>query len=346
MDGIVLRVSCAVKRRLRKDMKGCRDAGLIRRYLIVMNRINGRSITETARVVGVATSTVKRVTARFKQAGLVGLMDRREDNGQTKLDEHCLGVLAQLVASNPDDHGWLRPTWTRELLVETMRKKTRVTMNVSTMSRALKMIGARRGRPLPIVRGTWSKAATTRRIRMIHGLIDTLPSDEVAVYQDEVDIHLNPKIGLDWMMRGQQKEVVTPGKNVKRYLAGAMDAVTGQLVWAESTRKNSDLFIALLRKLLEAYPAAKKIHVILDNCRIHSSRITQSALAAFEGHVVLHFLPPYSPEHNRIERLWQDLHAQVTRNHRCENMTVLMRRVRGFMQKRDNQAKRQLRIAA
>jgi len=43
----------------------------------------------------------------------------------------------------------------------------------------------------------------------------------VAVYEDEVDIHLNPKIGLDWMGLGQQKEVVTPGKNVKRYLAGA-----------------------------------------------------------------------------------------------------------------------------
>jgi hypothetical protein len=37
----------------------------------------------------------------------------------------------------------------------------------------------------------------------------------VAVYEDEVDIHLNPKIGPDWMTRGQQKEVMTPGKNEK-----------------------------------------------------------------------------------------------------------------------------------
>ena len=27
------------------------------------------------------------------------------------------------------------------------------------------------------------------------------------MYEDEVDIHLNPKIGLDWMGYGQQKEV-------------------------------------------------------------------------------------------------------------------------------------------
>jgi hypothetical protein len=30
-----------------------------------------------------------------------------------------------------------------------------------------------------------------------------LPADEVALYEDEVDIHLNPKIGPDWMVAGQ-----------------------------------------------------------------------------------------------------------------------------------------------
>ena len=54
--------------------------------------------------------------------------------------------------------------------------------------------------------------------------MEDLPEDEVAVYEDEVDIHLNPKIGLDWMVTGQQKEVLTPGQNEKRYLAGALNA--------------------------------------------------------------------------------------------------------------------------
>ncbi len=31
-------------------------------------------------------------------------------------------------------------------------------------------------------------------------------------YEDEVDIHLNPGIGADWQLRGQQKRVVTPGR--------------------------------------------------------------------------------------------------------------------------------------
>ena len=53
------------------------------------------------------------------------------------------------------------------------------------------------------------------------------------------------KIGLDWMVRGQQKAVPTPGQNVKRYLAGALDVRTGLLTWVEGERKASALFVAL-----------------------------------------------------------------------------------------------------
>ena len=44
------------------------------------------------------------------------------------------------------------------------------------------------------------------------------------MFQDEVDVNLNPKIGCMWMPRGEQAEVVTPGNNEKRYLAG-LDAL-------------------------------------------------------------------------------------------------------------------------
>ena len=40
------------------------------------------------------------------------------------------------------------------------------------------------------------------------------------MFQDEVDLNLNPDIGCMWMPRGEQAEVVTPGTNVKRYLCG------------------------------------------------------------------------------------------------------------------------------
>jgi len=50
--------------------------------------------------------------------------------------------------------------------------------------------------------------------------------------------------------------------------------------------------------------------------------------------IVLHFLPPYCPDENKIERLWRDLHSEVTRNHTCRTMNELMDNVRAFLQER------------
>jgi len=247
-----------------------------------------------------------------------------------------LSKLYRVVRATPKAYGWRRPTWTRELLVATMVRLTGVRIHVATMSRALAQIKARRGRPKPTVGCPWAKAAKTRRLNRIAEVLATLPRRERAFYEDEVDIHLNPKIGCDWMVEGQQKEVPTPGKNHKRYLAGALEVRTRVLIWVEGERKTSYLFLDLLDKLRQHYPEAPRLHLILDNYRIHSSDIVNAALRGYlGGQIVLHFLPPYCPEHNKIERVWQDLHANVTRNHRCATMKKLMVEVRYYLHKRN-----------
>jgi transposase len=340
MPLIVPKVPWSVKEKMRKQFQKCKIASVRIRYLIVFNLWKGRAVREIEPILAVHNTTIYRVARRFRERGEMSLWDGREDNGEEKLTETFLGLLNEAVRSSPLNHGWRRPTWTRELLVETMVRKTGIRIHVGTMSRALALIKARRGKPRPTVKCPWHPAAKTRRLNKIHQFIAALPRDEVAVYEDEVDVHLNPKIGLDWMGLGQQKEAVTPGKNEKRYLAGALDIRTGEIHWVEAEKKDSWLFLDLLKKLTVVYAAAKLIHVILDNYGIHSSNIIAIALAHFAARVRLHFLPPYCPDYNRIERLWQDLHANVTRNHQCPSMIDLMREVRYYLRKRNRQTSR------
>jgi len=340
MSAILGLVRFSVKEKLCIHLRRCTHAAVRIRYLVVINLLNGRSARQTAEVLGVHNTTVYRVARRFRAHGEWALWDAREDNGDAKLDETFLATLHRVVRATPTQYGWRRPTWTRELLVETLVRQTGVRVHVATMSRALVLVQARRGRPRPTVGCPWAKAAKTRRLNRIRHLLATLPRRHVAVYEDEVDIHLNPKIGLDWMVRGQQKEVVTPGQNVKRYLAGALDIRTAQVHWVEGERKTSALFLALLNQLLRTFARAPVIHVILDNFRIHDSKIVHAALSGYGGRIQLHFLPPYCPNDNRIERLWQDLHANVTRNHTCSNMVELMREVRYYLRKRNRNARK------
>jgi transposase len=322
--------------------RGSPDAGLRVRCKIVLALVRGSSPTDLVRSGMATSSLVYDVMHRFIDQALLGLADRREDNGESKVTEEYEAELFAVVPGSPRKHGYRRPTWTQELLILVLQKRTGIRISRTTMSRLLKRLQIRLGRPKPIVGCPWKKRRRLKRLREIRALIETLPEDEVVLYLDEVDIHLNPKIGPDWMLRSTQKTVLTPGKNQKRYLAGALNARTGRLTWVEADRKNSQLFILQLWQLVgRDYPQAKRIHLILDNYRIHSSLQTQAALARLDGRVVLHFLPPYCPDHNRIERVWRDLHDNVTRNHQCRTMKELMSEVYHWLKKRDRQLQRQ-----
>jgi transposase len=139
------------------------------------------------------------------------------------------------------------------------------------------------------------------------------------------------------MLQGQQKSVLTPGQNQKRYLAGALNVHTRRLTWVESDHKNSVLFISLVDHLLKSHRGIRKLHLVLDNFKIHSSRAVEAAKLRWQTRVEFHFLPPYCPDHNRIERFWKDLHDNVTRNHTCSSMDELMMRVNNYLNSR-NQA--------
>jgi transposase len=311
------------------------EAEMRMRCKIVRNLTRGERPTCIHQVLGCARAQVYRVAERFCTAGVQGLVDRREDNGAPKVDEDYELVVLAAVMGSPPEHGYQRPTWTQELLILVAAEQTSVTISTSTMSRLLTRCGARLGRPKPIVACPWPKAKKTRRLNEIRRLIADCPRHAAVLYVDEVDIHLNPKIGPDWMLCGQQKQVLTPGQNAKHYLAGALDAHRGRVVWVDGPRKTSALFIALVDHLLKsAAQRGKVIHLVLDNFRIHTSKAVAAAQARWGARVVLHFLPPYCPDHNRIERLWKDLHDNVTRNHTCATMSELLPRVNSYLELR------------
>lgn len=341
-----------VQRELRADGQRHPNVMFCQRCKIIMNMVKGHALTSIQQHLDCSYSTVQRVAHRFVQEGPAGLVDRREDNGETKIAEEHEAFLLLAAGGSPRDYGFDRPTWTLELFVAVLGEQEQVQVSNSTMSRTLARLKIRCKHPKPFVLCPWEKRKRQRRLNKIARLVETVPRDEVILYVDEVDIHLNPKIGLDWMPCGVQKTVLTPGQNKKRYLAGAFNPRSGRLTYVESDRKDSDLFIdQLWTSVLEDYPNAKRIHIILDNYRIHSSQRTGIALAALADKVTLHFLPPYCPDHNRIERVWKDLHANVTRNHRCSSMDELMVEVRKYLKTRDQQlqhkyANKNLRIAA
>jgi hypothetical protein len=117
------------------------------------------------------------------------------------------------------------------------------------------------------------------------------------------------------MRRGIQTQVVTPGKDKKWYLAGALDYVTCKILHVTGEHKSHALFLALLERIERAFPASvvSRIDVVADNYKTHKTPEAKSWLESHQR-IELLWLPTYRPRANPVERVFGDvprhLHAQ------------------------------------
>lgn len=287
------------------------------------------AVGEIAAMVDCVRSTVYTTLYRFEDEGLDGLLDKRLCAQPRKATAEVRRALLRYLDETPKAYGWQRSTWTLELLSRQLHEDAGVQLSFSHLRAVLRQEKCRRGRPRPALR----IPVKGRReiLDKIERVVEQASCEHEVFYVDEADIDLNPRIGLTYMKQGQQPLVLTPGQNVKYYIGGALNARTGAVLYAHGPRKNSDLFIDALRVLSNAYRRAKTIHLVLDNYIIHKSAKTKRVIERLGGRIQLHFLPPYSPEHNPIERLWKQMHDHVTRNHRHKSMPELWNDVTRFL---------------
>jgi transposase len=75
---------------------------------------------------------------------------------------------------------------------------------------------------------------------------------------------------------------------------------------------NANSTIQFFQRIEQAYPEKSRIHVFCDNARYYKNKQVQKYLKVSK--VELHYLPPYSPNLNPIERLWKWMKEVVIYN--------------------------------
>jgi putative transposase len=276
-------------------------------------------------VLFTSSSTIARWQQRYQAGGLEALAGRPPGR-RPWISWHWAGVVVRWVTErSPRDFGFLRSRWTCGLAALLLWSCFHRAVSRETVRRWLHQAELVWRRPRPVLRRQDPRRRA--KLRALRRLLAHLPADEVALFQDEVDINLNPKIGSMWMRRGQQAEVETPGDNQKRYLAGSMNWRTGTLWVTEGAKRDGELFVRHLEDLRRRLRRYRVIHVICDNARFHQAakcKRLQEYLQRWGHRIVLHYLPLYAPEANPVERVWWHLHDEITRNHQCHTLEELL----------------------
>jgi putative transposase len=301
------------------------DPEVRRRAQMILWLDDGWSWSEVAAGQYCSSRTIDRWVKRYQQGGVEALADKRRGR-RSPLGPWIMALVVGWVTHwRPTDFGFLRSRWTCESLAVLLLNVASIRVGRETIRRWLHRENLVWRRPRPVLRPEDPRRAAI--LRELRCLLRNLPLDEIAVFQDEVDVNTNPKIGSMWMIRGEQAEVETPGNNQKRYLSGSLNWRTGDLIVTEGRKgegRNSVLFLRHLEDLRTRLRCYRRIHVICDNAIFHDSRAVHEYLAVHGDRIVIHFLPKYAPDLNPIERTWWHMHEEITRNHRCQTMDELL----------------------
>lgn len=159
-------------------------------------------------------------------------------------------------------------------------------------------------------------------------LRDSLPANETICFIDGVHPTHNVQPTYGWIKKGVRKEIPTNSGRSRLNLSGALDIISHKIVVQADKTLNANATISFLRKIEAAYPDKVTIHVFSDNARYYKNVEVQGYLKT--SRIVLHFLPPYSPNLNPIERLWKWMKERVIYNTYYSGFEEFASAVMGF----------------
>ena len=154
--------------------------------------------------------------------------------------------------------------------------------------------------PEPPDRDDWEKQR-----EIFGGELITLLQDPACdvFFGDEAGFEGDPRPRAKWVKRGSRPTQGYFGGHVRQNVVGAVNPATGQLVSLIVPHCDTQVFQLFLDTMAQEAPASpgRKVMLVLDNASWHKTKSLQWR------HIEPVYLPPYSPDFNPIERLWQHL---------------------------------------
>jgi putative transposase len=310
------------------ELRAARYGYLLALHILLLCA-QGRTPSEIASFLLCSRSSVYRVVAAYLR-GERWVAEVTDSSAPPRRMPSLQRSLLSIIKCAPATFGWCRTRWSCAALASELKARRGISVSREKVRRWLHELGY-----------VWKRARHAAqdsdperilKLARIRHLVEHLRPSEMLFFIDELDIHLLPKIGYEWMVRGTQNEVMTPGTNKKQYLAGALDYLTGKIVHVVGERKNRWLVIDLLRRLDQQFPTATKIYLVADNYRIHKAKAVEGWLQHHPRFEIV-WLPSYCPQANPIERAFGDVHDKCTRNHKRPQINDLVADVKWHLKR-------------
>jgi len=281
-----------------------------RRRTVIRMRKEGCSVADVSVATGLAGPTISVIWSSYKREGEGILAGKRIGHflgqGRSLTPEQEASIRKKIIDKCPDQLKLDFALWTRGAVKELILKELEIELAVRTVGSYLHRWGFTPQKP--------AKVAFERRPEAVKKwLEEDYPAIKVLAEKEDAEIYWGDETGLrssDVRGRGFAPIGKTPVvKATANYENLSMvSAITnkGKVSWMiVEGAVNSDRFIEFLNRIILG--AERKVFLILDNLRVHHSKLVKEWLEGKKDRIELFYLPSYSPDLNPDEHLNADL---------------------------------------
>lgn len=295
----------------------------------------GKKKGEIALMFGVNKNTVSNWWKSYQSRGTKGFVSKKKgvksEDKKLLSDEQESAVQKMLVDKMPEQLKLDFALWTRKAVKELVEREFGIVIAITTMGDYLRKWGFTPQKPRKMVYEQCPK-------KVQKWLDEEYPAIKAQAKQEKAEIYWGDETGVKNQChhgRSYAPQGKTPVKKSmsKRFSVNMVSAVTNQgkvqfMLYSDSM--NADRFIEFMQQLIK--PRTQKVYFIVDNLKVHHSKIVKTWVEENKDNIALFFIPSYSPEKNPDEYLNCDLKQGMSAKKSSKNKEILQDNVQNHME--------------
>jgi transposase len=267
----------------------------------------GESPSEVARVFGIGQRTIYSWIALYRNGGWDALNARKRGGRPSLLDgKKMKWVYDTVVDKNPLQMKLPFALWTAKIIGGVIEKKFGIALSKASVCRLLSQLGITPQRPIwqayqqkPEAVEKWLKTEYPKIRAMAREM-----NGEIY-FADEAGVRSDHHAGTTWAPKGCTPVVQTTGARFSLNVVSAVNAQGEFRFMVVKGTVGAKQFCQFITRLVAS--TAKVVFLIVDGHPAHKSIMVKRLVEKLKSRIRLFFLPPYSPQLNPDERVWNDL---------------------------------------
>lgn len=274
----------------------------------IMSSDQGLSSKSIALNVGKGIRAIERWLSCWNEQRMASVFSGHQDNtNAAKLTKPQLQQIKEVLSQPPSEYGIPKEMWD----VPTLKNYVSATFGVAYESPEsyyfiLRFAGLSFKYPDTFDLKRNEQLITERMKAIAAELAPLLTDNDWEVFaSDEVRMDQEAVIRKCWLKKGQRTIIKVDRKKQSQSYIGFLNQKSYQCHLYEMPWQNSDEVLRAMEQFLHEYPD-KKICIVWDNAAFHKSKAIRDQLTkgGIMERVHLIAMPPYAPDNNPIEHVW------------------------------------------